>query len=94
MKKIIFLALIVSIFTGCKSTPTSLGEAMGECPTKVEVVNSYGDTIRLRYSVSETNAADQIAAEWCKEKGKLYDKNTMNCSGCCTSTYLCKSEVK
>jgi len=93
--KILTLATITFfLMTGCKSDATRLSDAMGACSSKVEVVNSYGDTIRLKYNVSETILADQVASDWCKEKGKLYSKNTMNCSGCCTSTYLCQSEKK
>ena len=95
MRVLLVVVATILLIAGCKSDSSSrLGDAMGSCSSKVEVVNSYGDTIRLKYNVSETILADQVASDWCKEKGKLYSKNTMNCSGCCTSTYLCQSENK
>jgi hypothetical protein len=92
MRLITVTLITFFLIIGCKSNPTTLKDAMGDCSTKVEVLSSYGDTIRLKFNVSEALSADDIAAQWCKEQNKLYSKNTMNCNGCCTSTYLCKSK--
>jgi len=77
--------------TGCANKPT-LETAIGECNSSVEAVQSYGDTIRLKYKIENENDANRIAGEWCASRNKFVEKNTTNCDGCCLSTYICKSQ--
>lgn len=94
MRNFLFYGLFLLILSACNTAPTTITEAMGECAAKVSVVESYGDTIRLKYRISEEINANKIAGEWCSAQGKIFTRNTMNCSGCCESTYLCHSNTE
>ena len=94
MRIFLFCGLFLLILSACNTAPRSISEAMGECATKVSVMESYGDTIRLKYRVSEELNANKIAGEWCSSQDKIFTRNTMNCSGCCESTYLCHSNTE
>jgi len=94
IEKILLLTLFMIFLSACKTSPTTISDAMGECSSKVSVEESYGDTIRLKYRISEESNANKIAGDWCDAQGKIFTRNTMNCSGCCSSTYLCHSKTE
>lgn len=88
-KKYLITLGILFFLIGCKHNPT-LESSMGDCNSSVETVQSYGDTIRLKYDMAYQKDADNIAGEWCASREKLIERNTTNCKGCCVSTYICK----
>jgi len=91
-KNYLYLIFLSFLFlTGCAKN-TTLETSMEECNSSVETIQSYGDTIRLKYNIENESVANRIAGEWCTSRKKFVEKNTTNCDGCCLSTYICKSQ--
>tara|TARA_Y100000813_G_C23927114_1_gene241679 strand:- start:260 stop:520 length:261 start_codon:yes stop_codon:yes gene_type:complete len=82
------------IFSGCASVnndsvPISYSE---ECSKDIEIIQSYGDTLRIEYHPKNKIQADQLGSNYClNERKKISSKNQVNCDGCCRATYICKS---
>ncbi len=89
--------LIVFLFflSGCatvQQTSSPPAEYASECKKKVEILRSYGDTIRIEYEPSKMQKADKNAEDYCLiERQKVAIKNQVSCDGCCKATYICKN---
>jgi hypothetical protein len=88
-----YFIFLVFLFTlsSCKQNPT-LESSMSDCNSSIETVQSYGDTIRLKYDIEYQEDADRIAGDWCTAREKFFERNTINCKGCCVATYICKEQ--
>lgn len=92
MKLLLFFVLFVSGCVSTEQTKAPPSEYSSECNIKVEILKSYGDTIRIEYEPSEMRKADKFANDYCLiERQKSSVKNQVSCDGCCKATYLCKS---
>lgn len=90
--KLIILIIFISGCTSVKDSdvPTSYSE---ECDIDVQIIQSYGDTIRIEYDPENKQTAEKFAINYClNERQKSAKKNQVNCEGCCRATYICKSK--
>ena len=93
MKYIVFFFLF---FSGCASVQQSGSPPAKytlKCKKNVEILRSYGDTIRIEYEPSKMQKADKFAKDYCLiERQKVSVKNQVSCDGCCKATYICKDK--
>lgn len=92
MKFLIFLIFFLSSCASVQQTSSPPAEYASECKKDVEILRSYGDTIRIEYEPSKMQKADRFAEDYCLiERQKLSIKNQVSCDGCCKATYMCKN---
>lgn len=91
-----YFLLITFFFYGCasigqKNSPPA--KYSSDCQVNVQILKSFGDTIRIEYNPSNMAKADKFASDYCLiERKKNSSKNQVNCDGCCTATYICKQK--
>tara|TARA_B100000989_G_scaffold265288_1_gene218102 strand:- start:634 stop:927 length:294 start_codon:yes stop_codon:yes gene_type:complete len=91
-----YLVVLLFFLPGCASVHKSNlppDEYFTECSKDVEILRSYGDTIRIEYEPSRMLKADKYAEDYCLfERKKNSIKNQVSCDGCCKATYICKKK--
>ena len=93
MRTVLFFSMV--IFSGCASVNTnSVPDSYSEkCDVDVEIIQSYGDTLRIEYKPSKNIVANEFASSYClNERQKTSTKNQVQCDGCCRATYICKQK--